>query len=186
MLDECPVFDRFVADMRDLIADCGDDEARLLDQGQRRLALLVAGDDWLPEHFMQADPGQFRQYMLFRRDGVDFSVLSVAWGPGGKAIAHDHTMWGLIGQLRGSERSRTFAAPQPGVPMTMLSSVALRPGETTFLSPTLCDIHDVENVSDGVSVSIHVYGGDLEAVFDRRHRYRIETGEAIPFESSYH
>jgi predicted metal-dependent enzyme (double-stranded beta helix superfamily) len=186
VLQDNPTFDRFVADMRALIAEVRHDEAMLMQRGRARLAELVSRDDWLPDRFALVPQGAFKQYMLYREDGVDFSVLSVAWAPRQKAIAHDHTMWGMFGQLRGAESSRIYDMPIAGQPMTIRSEVLLRPGDTACISPALGDIHDVENVDDGVSVSIHVYGGDLEAVLDRRHRYDTATGQMIPFESSYH
>lgn len=186
MLANNPTFDSFVADMTKIIANHCDDEAKLLELGRARLAKLVATDSWLPEEFAQADDQSFKQYMLFRENGLDFSVISVVWAPGQKAIAHDHTVWGMIGQLRGSEMTQIYNTPEPGRPMTVRAAATLKPGETTFVSPTFGDIHDVKNVCDGVSVSIHVYGGDLEAVLGRRHRYKTDTGEAIPFETSYH
>jgi predicted metal-dependent enzyme (double-stranded beta helix superfamily) len=186
MLTDCPKFDRFVADMRAIMAAYGSDESGLIAAGRARLAELVAVDDWLPDEFARPASAGFKQYILFRQSGVDFSVISVVWARGQKAIAHDHTMWGMFGQLRGAEATRLYDAPVAGQEMTVKAAATLRPGDTAFVSPSTCDIHDVENVNEGVSVSIHVYGGDLEAVLDRRHRYDTSNGQAIPFITQYH
>jgi len=52
------------------------------------------------------------------------------------------------------------------------------------VSPTVGDIHRVANAfADRVSISIHVYGGNIGAV--RRAVYDAETGEEKPFVSGY-
>src|SRR4051794_8765541 len=37
-----------------------------------------------------------------------FSVVSFVWGPGQKTPIHDHSVWGLVGVMRGAERARAF------------------------------------------------------------------------------
>lgn len=178
--------DRFVSRMDSLMISAGDDEARILDEGQHLLRELVSHDDWLPDDYGQADPDHFRQNMLYRMPGKDFTILCVVWGPGQAATPHNHTVWGMIGQLRGAELNRSYAAPVAGEPMKTVSEITLLPGQTLALSPQLGDIHDVTNVADGVSVSIHVYGGDLEGLAHRRSRFDAITGEAIPFHATYY
>lgn len=179
-------FDDFLADMAVLIdASCGR-EAEVVDQGQRILASLVSEDSWLPDELARAHPEHFSQYMLHRDPAGRFTVLGVVWGPGQSATPHNHTIWGLVGQLRGAEATRVYDDPEPGRPLRVRFEVVLRPGETTVVSPSLGDVHDVRNVFDGVSVSIHVYGGDLESLAPRRNRYDAASGAATSFEAAYH
>ncbi len=186
MLRDNPIFDSFVARMTALMEDAGDDEARVVGEGQGLLAELVSSDTWLPDEFACAHPDHFKQYMLHRDVEKGFTILCVVWSKGQSAAPHDHTVWGLIGQLRGAERTRVYDRPQVGQPMAPRGDVVLHPGETTALSPRLGDIHDVANVADGVSISIHVYGGDLEALAARRNRYDAATGATMPFIATYH
>ena len=52
------------------------------------------------------------------------------------------------------------------------------------LSPKEGDIHQVRNAfDDRVSISIHVYGGNIGAV--RRHTFDVKTGEPKLFVSGY-
>lgn len=177
-------FDAFLRRITHVIEEAGDDEARVIDQGRQVLADLVATDDWLPPAFAESHPDHFKQYMLHKEPR--FTVLCVVWGPGQSAIPHDHTVWGLIGQLRGAERTRTYEDPVAGQPLRLRSEEVLRPGQTSVVAPSVGDVHDVENAIDGISISIHVYGGDLSSLADRRHRYDAESGQAIPFITSYY
>lgn len=180
------VFAAFVLRMEALIAKSNGDEPQILERGQKLLAELVASDAWLPLEYQMTDPKQYRQYLLHRDPDRGFTVLSVAWGVGQYATPHNHKVWGLIGQLHGSELTRTYKDPKPGRPLELASSLVLRPGETTAVSPSVGDVHDVRNVGHGDSVSIHVYGGDLAALARLRNRFDPETGAVTPFIAQYH
>ncbi len=56
------------------------------------------------------------------------------------------------------------------------------PGQVEAVSPTIGDWHRVSNASDGISISIHVYGGNIGTT--SRHRLN-ETGQIIDFVSGY-
>lgn len=172
----------FVANMTRLVEPAGEDEPRLLADGGELLGALVARDDWLPASFAQPHPGHYQQYLL-HCDGLErFSVVSFVWGPGQKTPIHDHTVWGMIGQLRGLERGTGFAVTANGLEQE--GSEISRPGDVAKVSPTIGDIHEVANADeDGVSVSIHVYGANIGAV--RRRVFDPETGAAKTFVSGY-
>jgi predicted metal-dependent enzyme (double-stranded beta helix superfamily) len=173
---------RFVCDLTQM-ADARIGEAEMLDRGGTSLRALVADDDWLPAEFAEPDPAQYRQYLLYCDPLERFSVLSFVWGPGQKTPIHDHTVWGLIGMLRGSEISRNYRAAADGA-LTLHSVDRLEPGTVTAVSPQIGDIHQVANaLDDRVSISIHAYGANMGAV--ARHVFQPDTGEARPFVSGY-
>ena len=92
----------FVVDFARLL-DTHPDEPRILDEGGALLRRLVARDDWLPEAFAQPHPEHYQQFLLHADSAERFSVVSFVWGPGQAPPVHDHTVWGLIGLLRGAE-----------------------------------------------------------------------------------
>lgn len=143
------------------------DEAAILRDGSALLHDLVAVDDWLPAAYAQPDPERYRQYLLHADSRQRFSVVSFVWGPGQQTPVHDHTVWGLIGMLRGAE----FAQPyrwQDGLLQTHGTASRLEPGTVEAVSPNITgldDIHRVHNAyDDQVSISIHVYGANIGAV----------------------
>jgi predicted metal-dependent enzyme (double-stranded beta helix superfamily) len=165
-----------------LLVEEGADEARIFDQGRALLARLVAVDDWLPPEFAQPGPDRYRQYLLHCDPLERFSVVSFVWGPGQSTPVHDHTVWGMVGVLRGAERCEEFAA-EPG-PMVTSACHELRAGSIDLVSPAVGDIHRVSNaLADGVSVSIHVYGANIGVI--GRHVYDVATGERSRFVSGY-
>ena len=63
----------------------------------------MSHDDWLPEEFAAPSPESYRQYLLHCDPLERFSVVSFVWMPGHRTPIHDHTVWGLVGVMRGEE-----------------------------------------------------------------------------------
>ena len=169
----------FVRAMTQLVERHGADEPRMLDEGEKLLATLVAQDDWLPEEYAAPSPESYRQYLLYCDPLERFSVVSFVWMPGHRTPIHDHTVWGLVGVMRGVEMCEEFSSS-----IKKINSHESKPGEVDRVSPTVGDIHVVSNAGTQVAVSIHVYGANIGAV--RRHVYDQETGKPKEFVSGYH
>jgi predicted metal-dependent enzyme (double-stranded beta helix superfamily) len=175
-------FRDFVRDFTTLIEPAAQNEERILDHGSKLLSQLVSHDDWLPEECAKPHPDYYQQYLLHCDPLERFSVVSFVWGPGQTTPVHDHTVWGLVGVMRGAELCRRYS-PEGGR-LTAAEQQKLMSGEVDRLSPAAGDIHDVANAfNDRVSISIHVYGANIGAV--KRHVYDTSTGDGKPFVSGY-
>jgi len=157
-------------------------EARILDAGSNLLRDLVAHDDWLPNAYARPAARRYQQHLLHCDSAERFSIVSFVWGPGQATPVHDHTVWGLVGVLRGAELSQSYVRRGerliPDGPVRRLDA-----GQVEAVSPRLGDIHQVCNaLTDRASVSIHVYGGDIGAI--RRTAYDAD-GRGRPFVSGY-
>ena len=171
-------FRSFIRDMTRLVERHGADEARMLDEGERLLRQLVAHDDWLPEEFAAPSPEGYRQYLLHCDPLERFSVVSFVWMPGQKTPIHDHTVWGLVGVMRGEELCEEYS-PQA----KPLARHPVQPGDVDRVSPRIGDVHVVSNAGAQTAVSIHVYGANIGAV--RRHVFDPQSGAAREFVSGY-
>jgi 3-mercaptopropionate dioxygenase len=182
MMDGLARFRSFLEDMTRL-CDRGADEETIRAHGGASLRELVSADDWLPAEFAKPDAMHYRQYLLYCDPLERFSVVSFVWGPGQHTPIHDHTVWGLIGMLRGAEISRTYMRDTGGH-LIPGDEVRLVPGAITAVSPAIGDIHQVENACpDRPSISIHAYGTNIGAI--ARHVFQLESGEVKPFVSGY-
>ena len=168
----------FIQDMTRAIDRHGEDEPRMLDEGEKLLRGLIANDDWLPEEFAAPSPQGYRQYLLHCDPMERFSVVSFVWMPGQRTPIHDHTVWGLVGVMRGEEVCEEYAKN-----LTVAGSHPVKPGQVDRVSPRIGDIHVVANEGTDVAVSIHVYGANIGAV--RRHTYDPATGAPLSFISGY-
>ena len=159
------------------------DEQPLLDAVALRLAALVKKDDGLPEEYTLPHPHHSQQYLLHVDSGQRFSIVSFVWGPGQSTPIHDHRVWGAIGMLRGAEENQRYRLDERGQPVVIGVAERLSPGEVEKVSSRDGDIHRVSNaLTDRVSISIHVYGGNIGGV--RRAVYTPE-GLVKPFVSGY-
>ena len=144
---------------------------------------LVATDDWLPPALAQPHPQHYQQYLLHRHPQGLFSVVSFVWGPGQATPIHDHRVWGAIGMLRGAEENQRYQLDADGIPRALGAATLLEAGQVEKVSADDGDIHRVSNaLADRVSISIHVYGGNIGAV--KRAVYTPE-GQQKPFISGY-
>jgi len=177
---------RFVGDMTSLVGGAWQDkdEAVMVEVGQKLLAGLVSQDDWLPEAMAECPAHGYAQNLLWCDPFERFSVVSVVWAPSAETPVHDHRMWGLVGMLRGSETSQAFQRDPATGALVAGAVTTLVPGDVEVLRPDAGDIHKATNArSDGGSISIHVYGGNIGAV--RRHRFDAVTGAPSLFVSGY-
>ncbi len=172
----------FLADLARLVSETPD-EAALLERGKSLLGALVRHDDWLPDAYAQPSPERYQQYLLYADPLDRFSVVSFVWGPGHQTPVHNHTVWGLIGMLRGAELSQPYVLDKDGRWQPDGPAHRLEPGEVEAVSPTIGDVHRVSNaLADQSSISIHVYGANIGAV---RRSVFPEGGGEKPFISGY-
>lgn len=172
----------FVVAMTRLVGRA-EDEPTLLREGRALLTGLIARDDWLPEACSKPRADRYAQYLLHCDPLERFSVVSFAWGPGARTPVHDHTVWGLVGILRGAESCREYAPDGPTRVVDGGREHRMDPGAIEAVSPTVGDWHVVSNaMPDRTSVSIHVYGANIGAV--RRHMIDAQ-GAVADFVSGY-
>jgi predicted metal-dependent enzyme (double-stranded beta helix superfamily) len=158
-------------------------EDKILDRGRQLLGELVKTDDWLPEEFAKPHPEYYQQYLLHADSLERFSVVSFVWGPGQVTPIHNHTVWGLIGVLRGAEYSQAYDKDAQGRLIPSGEPEKLTPGSVDAVSPVIGDLHQVRNAfNDRVSISIHIYGANIGAV---KRSVFYEDGSSKDFISGY-
>jgi predicted metal-dependent enzyme (double-stranded beta helix superfamily)/rhodanese-related sulfurtransferase len=182
MLADTPRLQHFVTQL-DALLKSTTDEAVILASGKPLLAALVAHDDWLPTEYAQPNPERYQQFLLYADPDDRFSVVSFVWGPGQATPIHDHTVWGMIGMLRGAELCQHFAKTPQGQWQPNGEQSRLEAGDVEAVSPTIGDVHRVWNAfANQTSISIHVYGANIGKV--SRHVFH-EDGTVKDFISGY-
>jgi predicted metal-dependent enzyme (double-stranded beta helix superfamily) len=87
-------------------------------------------------------------------------VVALVWLPGQRTPIHDHVSWCVVGVYRGVEHETRYRlAPHGVVPVGTLEA---RPGHVEALVPPAENIHAVTAAGEGKTISIHVYGADIE------------------------
>ncbi len=151
----------FIRDLRAIAAQTTD-PARII-QRVRPLALLLASDrSWLrPEHYAAGEAQGFGVHLLHEEADHRLAVFAISWLPGRGAPPHNHGTWAVVAGVDGPERNtfwqRVDDGSRPG------HAEIVKAGERTFGDgEVLCllpeAIHSVDNETDRVTLSLHVYG----------------------------
>jgi predicted metal-dependent enzyme (double-stranded beta helix superfamily)/ubiquinone/menaquinone biosynthesis C-methylase UbiE len=142
----------------------------------------------LEPRFQQADPARpVTTYLLHTDPAGRFSLAALVFQPHARTTVHDHQSWVVWGTYSGQERETRYQRRDvPGRAFPRLSpswSKVFTAGEISFIEPPPGDIHDVENVTDGVSVSLHLHGTDIGKQV--RNSYDVRHGVVRSFVQSY-
>ncbi len=169
--------------MDGIVEHSASDETALFNQAESALTALIAHDDWLPTAYAQPNPEKYQQYLLYTDPQRRYSVQSFVWAPGQGTPIHNHTVWGLVGVLRGAEQCNEYPAPGSNA-MRCTHEHRLERGHVDRVSPNIGDWHAVSNAfADQPSISIHVYGADIGRI--ERSVFDPVTQTVKPFVSGY-
>jgi len=170
--------------MTRLVERHGRDETALLRDGGKLLGALIEHDDWLPDAFAAPHSAHHQEYLLHCDPLGRFALASFVLAPRQRTPVHDHTVWSLIGVLRGTEHFDEYRFEGAGVPMRKTGEHLCEAGDIEVASPTIGDIHVITNPqAQHASVSIHVFGANIGALM--RRTFSLANGEAHALVSGY-
>ena len=151
-----PAFASFVRDAERLI----DDPHAIAE----RLKGLLAEDGWLAPAHQVGDPDAYRQHLLYVSPTRRLSVVALVWLPGQRTPIHDHVSWCVVGVYRGVETEHRFRLVENGGyrRLVPVGTVQAKAGHVEALVPPAENIHSVAAVGNQKTISIHVYGADIE------------------------
>ena len=143
------------------------DAERLLDDPHAigwRLGALLAHDGWLAAEHRLPSLDTYRQHLLYVSPSRRLSVVALVWLPGQRTPIHDHVAWCVVGVYEGRERETRYRTVEVDGERCLepTGSVDARPGHVEVIVPSVQDIHCVEAAGPGPTISIHVYGADIE------------------------
>jgi predicted metal-dependent enzyme (double-stranded beta helix superfamily) len=143
-----------------------DAEARIDDPHAiaARLESLLAQDGWLAPEHQQPGTDTYRQHLLHVSADRRMSVVALVWRPGQRTPIHDHVAWCVVGVYRGVEQETRYELVRRGgrEHVEAVDTIEAHPGHVEALVPPAGDIHSVAAGGSGLTISIHVYGADIE------------------------
>jgi predicted metal-dependent enzyme (double-stranded beta helix superfamily) len=155
---------QFVADLKS-VASVHPDTHDILKEVKPLAVRLAASTDLRRRMSKQTDAEQgFGFQVLHEEADHTLAVALLSWLPGRGTPPHDHGTWGVVVGVEGDEVNtfwkRVDDASRPGhAELEKLSEKTFRPGEAIGLTPAI--IHSVHNDSKEISVSLHVYGKNV-------------------------
>jgi 3-mercaptopropionate dioxygenase len=148
-----------------------------------RLAGLLAQDGWLAPEHREPDPNAYRQHLLHVSADRRVSIVALVWLPGQRTPIHDHVSWCVVGVYEGRERETRYRAIDGRLEVDGV--IHAEPGHVEVIVPSdAADIHDVATAGDRPTISIHVYGADIEklgtSVYRRFDDWPIRGDDTLP------
>jgi predicted metal-dependent enzyme (double-stranded beta helix superfamily) len=157
-----PLAERLIRNVNDLLrGDARDDE---LAANESVLRLVLSGAhrvEVLPETFCPVSG--YTRNILYADPRGRFTVLQLVWAPGACTPLHGHHVWCTFGVLRGSLDELRAADDQPARHAPGGAFDPMPAGEVR------CDlpgdgVHQIRNATNAMSVSIHIYGVDVNRI----------------------
>ena len=168
--------DNFVKDLRSAVS-APLSQTDVLDRVKPLVERLARSRSWVrPEHY-ECDPEQgFGVHLLHEEPDHSLWVVAVAWLPQRGAPPHNHGTWAVVAGVDGVEKNVLWR--HRGARLEPQGSETLGSGQVAaFLGNA---IHSVANEGDRTTLSLHVYGRNLNLVAERS-RFDPETGVKAPF-----
>lgn len=150
---------------------------------------LVSNVDWLNAHYFKPTrEGDDTTHMLAKAPDDSWTIVSVVFPPGFSTPVHDHMIWGFVGVAQGVEDETRYVrhddATIPGyAEVEFVGHARNLPGAIAPIVPNEDEIHMIHNPLGTNSVSIHVYGGDLDATW--RHKFDPENKTVEDYISTF-
>ncbi len=173
-------FEAFCEKMGKMLAD-DNPVMQKIENGRELVSELTAAPQWFfdtlkalvldPAAFERQKPGIWpNELTLHRAPDRSFVVLAYIWDAGLADTIHDHGSWGIIGTLVAKLGERKYDRVDDGkregyCELRETASGVFGPGETTFVLPLNKGLHAMDNPTDGIAVSINVYGKTVRQGF---------------------
>ncbi|MBP8300919.1 MAG: cysteine dioxygenase family protein, partial [Planctomycetes bacterium] len=130
---------------------------------------LCADDRWLEERHRVGSQDCYTRHLLHRDPENRFVVLALVWMPGQMTAIHDHSCWGVMGILQNSLEEVCYDRLDDGkrpdfAELEQSRGTDVGRGSVAYLLPPYEEIHRIGNTSNKPTISLHVYGRDLDAV----------------------
>lgn len=134
--------------------------------------LIRAGRLELPERFFEPMPNHYARRLLHRDDDRGYNAIVMTWGPGQGTGLHDHGgIWCVEGVVAGEMAVVQYEivdppgedSPEARYRFAPRGRVQALAGASGALIPPF-EYHTLANaLPDRVSVTLHVYGGEMSA-----------------------
>ncbi len=148
---------------------------------------LCADDRWLDERHRIGSNDHYTRHLLHKDPKNRFVILSLVWMPGQGTPIHDHACWGAMGLIENSLEEvcydRLDDGSRPGfAELKETRGTDVGKGSVAYLLPPYEEIHRIGNTTGKPTVSLHIYGRDLDGinVFDQ------VTGKVSPMRIKYY
>ena len=176
---------RLVEDMTELREGGADDAAMAEAVPELAKRLVLMKHNWLRSYMCEpnaSDRNAAGIYKLHEEPDHTLGVFVVTWLPGDETPPHDHGTWAVIAGLEGWETNHRWKRIDDGlVPgyADVRRDFSERIDEGTIVSLPTESIHSLHNDSGGKSVTLHIYGVNVD--YTDRHKFDPARHSMAPY-----
>ena len=144
-----------------------DDESRCLNVKKVLIDAVTGGHMTLPAAFLAPAPDRYARRLLHRDPQGRYTVIAMVWGKDQGTPLHDHAgIWCVEcvyqGRITVTSSAVRGGNPAPGVlQFEQEKQIVAGPGDAGALIPPF-EYHVIANADPTPSVTIHVYGGEMD------------------------
>ena len=176
---------RLVEDLKALRSGGADDAAMAGSVPDLARQLVQMKHNWLRPHMCEphaTDRNSAGIHALHEEPDHTLAIFVVTWLPGDETPAHNHGTWAVIAGLEGWETNhwwrRTDAGLVPGyADVQRAGSQRIDPGTVVAMPGEA--IHSLHNDSGGKSVTLHLYGMNVD--YTDRHKFDPARHTIAPY-----
>jgi predicted metal-dependent enzyme (double-stranded beta helix superfamily) len=171
----------FIRDLR-AATTTGDAAAEVLARVAPLTRALALSRHWLePAHYACDAEQGFGVHLLHEEPDHRLLVFAAAWLPGRGPAPHTHGTWAVVAGVDGAETNvawkRLDDGTRPGhARLRRIGERIVGPGDVLTFLPD--DIHSVVNHTRAVTISLHVYGVNIN--FTRRAQFDVDRELELP------
>jgi predicted metal-dependent enzyme (double-stranded beta helix superfamily) len=176
---------QLAADLRQLRAQGLDDDAMVREAADLAKRLVLMKHNWLHPYMCvpNQEPGAgAATHRLHEEADHSLAMFVVTWLPGDETPPHDHGTWAVIAGLEGHETNHWWKRTDDGSVADFARverAGAERIDSGKIIAMTANAIHSLHNDSDGVSVTLHLYGINVDHT--DRHKYDPARHTMAPY-----
>lgn len=160
-------------------------EPEMLEAARARVKrLLLMKHNWLRPSMCKPGPDASSAgvYKLHEEPDHALAIFVVTWLPNDETPPHDHATWAIIAGLQGHETQHWWKRLDDGsVPghAEVERAKAERIDDNSIITMPSEAIHSVHNDSGELSVTLHVYGMNVD--YTDRHKYDPVSRTTAPY-----
>ncbi|WP_419195555.1 cysteine dioxygenase [Bordetella petrii] len=112
----------------------------------------------LPESLRAGRPDTYLRHIAYSDPNGSFTIFYLVWRPGQASPVHGHKTWCTYRVLQGELQETHYrwdAAHGVALPA---GNAVRKPGKAVTATAGLEQIHRLHNASDGIAISLHIYG----------------------------
>lgn len=167
-------FSNFNQDLEQIV-DSSDNYQSLITRGIDVMHKLISNQELIDKDWLERIMDGQDSNTVYKSDKNKFVVQIFPWWPGSTTPVHDHETWGLMGIYQNSLKVAEYSYKNGESNPTVTQDYIAKKGDVCYLIPPDEDIHQIENITNDISVSIHVYGKNI----DQYNIYDLENSEIL-------